>query len=148
VILGLRVLGDVFADALALDLLEALDEREVDAVLVVDEAVRVGHGDDLRAQLRGLFARVDGDVAGAGDHDGLALEALVRGLEHVVGKVAQAVAGGFGSREAAAVGEALAGQHAGEFVRQALVLAEEEADLAAADADVARGLGGVRAGAP
>ncbi len=41
--------------------------------------------------------------------------------------------------------QALAGQHAGEFVADAFVLAEHEADLASAHADVAGGNVGVRA---
>ncbi|CAM5262533.1 hypothetical protein SSTU70S_02686 [Stutzerimonas stutzeri] len=57
-------------------------------------------------------------------------------FEHFLGEVHAAVAGGFRADQAAAVGQALAGQYRGELVGQALVLAEEEADLAAADADV------------
>src|SRR5208337_559772 len=54
-----------------------------------------------------------------------------------------AVAGGFGTNERAAPGQALAGEDAGEFIAQPLVLAEEEADLASAHADVAGGNVGV-----
>jgi hypothetical protein len=61
------------------------------------------------------------------------------------GEVDRAVAGGLGTDQAAAPVQALAGQHAGELVAQLLVLAEQEADLAAADADVAGGDVGVRA---
>ena len=50
-----------------------------------------------------------------------------------------------GRIERAAPVEALAGQHAGELVAEALVLAEHEADLAAAHADVAGGHVGVGA---
>ena len=61
------------------------------------------------------------------------------------GEVDGAVAGRLGADQRAAVGQALAGQHAVEAVGDALVLAEQEADLAAADADVAGRDVGVRA---
>src|SRR5690606_19746255 len=56
--------------------------------------------------------------------------------EHFLGEVDTAIAGGFGADQAAAVGQALAGEHRGELVGQALVLAEEEADFPAAYTDV------------
>src|SRR5699024_10711067 len=65
--------------------------------------------------------------------------------EHVVGEVAQAVARGLRPGQAAAVGQALAGESPGELVAQALVLAEEVADLPAPHADVPGGDVGVRA---
>ena len=52
-------------------------------------------------------------------------------------EVDEAVARGLGARERAAVGEALAGEHALPHVLDALVLAEHEAHLAGARADVA-----------
>ena len=58
--------------------------------------------------------------------------------EHLLGEVADAVARGFGAQGAAAPVTALARERAGELVAQPLVLAEEEADLPAAHADVAR----------
>ena len=104
---------------------------------IVDKAVGVGQGHDLGAQGHRLLGGVLGDVAGAGHDHGLAFEALAAGGEHLLGEVADAVAGGLRAEEAAAPGDALAGQRAGELVTQALVLAEHEADLAAAHADVA-----------
>ena len=55
----------------------------------------------------------------------------------VLGEVAQAVAGGLGAHQGAAVGEALAGQNALVLAGDALVLAVQIADLARAHADVA-----------
>ena len=61
-------------------------------------------------------------------------------VEHLVGEVADAVAGGLGAHERAAVGEMLAGERRGvELVGDALHLAEHIADLAAADADIPGG---------
>ena len=70
---------------------------------------------------------------------------VAAGGEHFLGEVDGAVAGGLGPDQRAAPVQALAGQHAGELVADALVLAEEEADLAAAHADVAGRHVGVRA---
>ena len=74
----------------------------------------------------------------------LAFERVLAGLQHLVGEVDAAVAGGFRTNERAAPVQALAGEHAGELVAQPLVLAEQEADLASAHADVAGGHVGVR----
>ena len=135
----------VLADAAAANFLDLLDAVEVDAVRIVDVTVGIGERDDLRAQLGRLFAGVDGHVAGAGDHDRCAVEALAGRGEHLLGEVAQAVAGGLLARQRTAVGQALAGQHAAVIARQALVLAVEIADLARADADVAGRNVGIRA---
>ena len=140
--------GDILQiglDAGALDLFDLLDDLIVDAVLVHNVAVGVGHGDDLAAQLGGLLVGVGGHIAGAGDHNALALKALAGVGQHLLGEVAQAVAGGLGTGERAAEGDALAGQDAGVLVLQALVLAKQVADLAAADADVTGGHIGIRA---
>src|SRR5262249_13826850 len=93
----------------------------------------------LRAELDRLLNRVDRDVARTGDDAGLALEAVAAALQHVLDEVHAAVAGGLGADEAAAVREAFAGEHAGMTIRDATILAEEVADLASADTDVARG---------
>ena len=71
--------------------------------------------------------------------DGLAVEGLAAGLEHLLGEVDLAVAGGLGPDQRAAPAEALAGENAFPGVGELLPLAEEEADLAAAHADVAGG---------
>ena len=60
---GVRTQSGIFADALALDLLQALHEGNVDAVGIVDVPGGVGHGHDLCAKLLGLFAGVECDVA-------------------------------------------------------------------------------------
>ncbi len=80
-----------------------------------------------------------------GDQAGLAFQGLASGGQHLGGEVDAAVAGGFRTDERAAPVEALAGEHPGELVGEALVLAEEVADLPAAHADVAGGHVGVGA---
>ena len=66
-------------------------------------------------------------------------------LQHLFREVHAAVAGGFRTNQRAAPVQAFAGQHAGELVADAFVLAEHVADLASAHADVAGGNVGVRA---
>ena len=102
----------------------------------MDEAARVRRGHHLRPQLHQLLDRVERDVARAGDDGDLAAELRVARREHVPQEINRAVAGRLGAHLTAAEGEPLAGQHAGEPVRQPHVLAEEVADLARADADV------------
>ena len=134
---GLGVLPDAPAP-LRLECLEPLELVGVDAVRVVDETVRIGRRDHLGAELNQLFDRVDRHVAGAGDDGHLALQAIAAHREHLAHEVDAAVAGGFGADQTAAEREALAGEDAGETVRQALVHAEHVADLAGSDADIAR----------
>ena len=145
VILGGGDVIQVGLDALPLDLLDLLDDLVVDAVLIHDVAVGVAHGNDLAAQLSGLLVGVDSHVAGTGDDYALALEGLAGSLKHLVSKVAQAVAGGLGTGQRTAVAQALAGNHAVKLVADALILAEQIADLTGAHANVAGGHVGVRA---
>ncbi len=90
-----------------------------------------------------LLDRVLGNIAGAGNGGDLTLEALAAGGQHLLGEIDGAIAGGLGTDQGAAVGQALAGEDAVEAVGDALVLAEEVADLAAADPDVTGGDVGV-----
>ena len=143
---GLLVLVGIVADAATASVLQVHDKGQllaVDAVGIVHNAVGVGDGDRLGAEIKQLLDGVLRDVAAAGNQAELAFERVFAGLQHLVGEIHAAVAGGFGTNERAAPGQALAGEHAGEFVAQALVLAEEEADLASAHADVAGGNVGV-----
>ena len=130
----------VDTDACAALLLDVEQHVKVDAVGIIDVALGVAHRDDLAAELGALLRAVLRDVAGAGHDDLLALEAVVsQVLEHFVGEVADAVTGGLRAGERAAVGQALAGEDAAlKAVDDLLVLAVHIADLARADADVAR----------
>src|SRR5699024_3728348 len=130
----------VLVDAAALDLLDLLQQIEVDAVLVDDVAGGVRGGDGDAAELGDLLDRVQRDVARAGDGDAAAVDGGAAGLQHLVGEDRRAVAGGLLAHEGAASVQALAGEHAHLVaVGQALVLAEQEADLAGAHADVTGG---------
>ena len=68
--------------------------------------------------------------------------------QHLRGEVDGAVAGRLGTDQRAAPVQALAGENAGELVADPLVLTEQEADLAAAHADVTGRDVGVRADVP
>ena len=115
------------------------------AVGEFDKAVGIGHGQHLRAQLDGFFGSILRHVAAAGNGNAFVRHAVAFGFEHVVGKINRAVARGFRTDEAAAVGQAFAGEDGCKFVGEFFVLAEQEADFAAAHADVARGNVGIRA---
>ena len=142
---GVGLGGDVLGQTGATDLLDVPEQGDVDAVGIVDVAVGVGDGDDLRAVLLGLLDGVDGDVARAGDADRLPGERLALVLDHVEKEVDGTVTSGLGTGERAAVGEALAGEDAGPLVAETLVLAEHVADLASAGSDVTSGHVGVGA---
>ena len=106
----------------------------------MDIAVRVTESHNLCAQLSGLHAGIGGNIAAAGDDNGLALKGLAVIFEHGVGEVAHAEAGGLGAGKGAAVGDALAGDDAAFIgAGDALELAEEVAHLAGAHADIAGG---------
>jgi len=95
--------------------------------------------------VHGLFADAPGHVAEARAGDGLALDVLALVLEDLLQIVHGAVAGGLRAGQAAAVGKALAGEHAVfPHALETAVLAEQIADLAAAHAHVAGGNVAVR----
>ena len=137
--------GDTLVMTGALLVVNVLEHRVVDAVGVFDPALGVGAGQHLTAKLRNLLDGVNGNVTGAVHDHVLALEAVAVGLQVLVNKVHQAVTGCLGAGKRAAEGQALAGEHAGPFVADALVLTEHVANLAAAYAQVTGGNVGVRA---
>ena len=77
----------ILLDACAADFLDVLDRREIDAVRIVDVAVRVGTGHDLRAKLLCLLDGIDCDVARAGDDDRLACEVDALRRKHILNEV-------------------------------------------------------------
>jgi hypothetical protein len=96
-----------------------------------------------------LLDRVDRHIAGSGDDDPLPVEGIAAGLEDLVGEEHGAVAGGLGPHLGTAPGQPLAGEDPGLVpVRDPLVLAEQEADLPAADPDVPGGDVGVLTDVP
>ncbi len=136
---GHAEVGAHFFQTTATDVLQVHQVRPLlfgQAVREMQGAGRVGQGDDPAAHFHDLLRGVLRHVAGTGNGDALAFEAAAHALEHFLGEVDTAIAGGFGADQAAAVGQALAGEHRGELVGQALVLAEEEADFPAAYTDV------------
>ena len=111
-----------------------------DTVGIVDVAVRASEGDDLRAELSSLLADAPGHVAEAGDRDRLAFDGVVLMLENFAEIIHSAVTGRFGADQGAAEGLTLTGEHAVLIsAADALILAEQVADLTAANADIASG---------
>ena len=119
------------------DFLDLFQQGEIDTGRVVDEAGRITGSD--RSGTTGLqfLDGVDGHIAGAGDDAGFAFQRLPGIGQHLTGEVHRAIAGGFLARQRPAPVQSLAGQHAFVAAGQALVLAEQVADFARANADVA-----------
>jgi len=107
------------------------------AIRIANDAVGIGYCHWLRTQVEQLLDGVLGDVAASGNQAELAFQRILAGLQHFRGEIHAAVAGGFGTNQRAAPVQALAGQHAREFIADALVLSEQEPDLASAYADIA-----------
>ena len=103
---------------------------------VVDVTVRTADGDDLGTQLGGLLRCTPCHIAEAGDGDGLALDVVTVGLQHLVDEVQCAVARSLRTYLGTAPFDALARQHALELVGQFLVLSVEIAYFAGSHADV------------
>src|SRR5690554_1173737 len=136
-VLGVFVEFSVGTDAATFHLFDALESLQVDALLVHDHALGVRAGDHLGTKLVCLFNGVDGHVAGAGNHNGLAVERVAAGFQHFLGEEHGTVAGCFGTGAAAAPVQALAGEYAGLVtVGDALVLAKHVTDFTATNADV------------
>ena len=92
--------------------------------------------------MQGLLADAPRHVAEAGAGDGLALDLFAFVLEDFLQIIHGAVAGRLRTGQAAAVAEALAGEDTVlERALQAAILAEQVADLAAANAHITGGNG-------
>src|SRR5690554_4783619 len=137
-VLGVFVELSVGADPATLHFLDALQGLQVDALLMDDNALGIGAGNDFGAQLVSFLDGVNGYVAGTRNHHGFAFQGVTTGFQHFVGEEHGAVTGGFGTGAAAAPVQALAGKYAGLVpVGDALVLAEQVTDLTTTYADVA-----------
>src|SRR5208283_4512008 len=145
---GFLVLVRILANAAALYVLQFHDPGQlltIDAVGIIDHAVGIGDRDRLRAEVKQLLDGVLRDIAAARYQAGLAIERFFAGLQHFLREVHAAIASGFRTDQRTAPVQPLAGEHAGEFIPDALVLAEQETDLATTHADIAGRNVGVRA---
>src|SRR5215470_6769907 len=97
--------GGVFVNAAAAFVFQPHDPIEffaVDAIGIVDEAIRIGERDHSRAEVKQLLDRVLRNVAAAGDEADFAFEGIVAGLQHFQSKINAAVAGGLRTDQRAA----------------------------------------------
>ena len=98
VILRLFVFFRVIADARAFDIFQMHNVREfflVDAVGVVNEAVRIRHCQHLAAEGDDLFRAVLRDIAAAGNQTFLAAQRIALRGEHFFGEESRAETGRF-----------------------------------------------------
>ena len=111
----------------------------IEAGGIVDVAVGTADGDDFCTKLGSLLGCTPGNIAEAGDGNGLIFQIVALGGEHVLYEIDGTITGGLGTDARAAELQALAGEHALELVCELLIHAEEVADFATAYADVASG---------
>ena len=138
-VLRVRMGRCILLDTCATNFLDLLDRYEINAVRIVDVAIRVGAGHDLRPKLLCLLNRIDRNVARAGDDDRLAREVDALRRKHILHEVQQTVPRCLRTRKAAPVVRTLARQNTRIIrVTDALVLTEEIANLTPADTDIAR----------
>ncbi len=107
-------------------------------------SARIRHRHHPRAELDRLLDRILGDVARTRHRHAHTLDRAPHVLEHLLGEIDGAIAGGLGPNQRTAKAQALAGEHAIRLVGQLFHHAGHETDLAPADTDVARRHIGIR----
>ena len=135
----MRTIGEVILDTAAFDFLDLAQGGKIDPFRIIDKAVGVTGGDDLRAEGLQLLDGVQGYVAGTGDDSGLPGDGLALVGEHFFGDVNHTVTGGFGTGQGTAPADTLAGQYAFPAVGELLVSAVKITDLTAAHTDITGG---------
>ena len=129
----------ILADTPPADVFQLFHIRElfsVNTLGIVDKTGRIRQGNHFRAQVESFFHRILSHITRTRDHTNLSLEGVATAVEHFFSKIDAAIAGSFGADQAAAKGQPLAGEHAGELIGDTLILAEEIADLARAYTDI------------
>lgn len=100
VVLGIWVLLDVFRDSASLDVFQVKNKLKllvINAILVIDNTIRIGQSYDLAAEVVNLLTGILGNVTRSRNGNKLALELLVLGLHHFHSEVHSAVSGGLWS---------------------------------------------------
>src|SRR5581483_5365637 len=136
---GLLELIGIVANEPAPNVLQFHDPGQllaVDPIRVENHAIRIGQGDGFGAEVEQFLDRVLRNVATAGNQAQLAFQRVFAALEHLRGKIHAAIARSLRTNQRTAPIQALAGQHAREFILETLVLAEQVPDFAAADPNV------------
>ena len=128
----------VLGNSSALNFFDFFDGDYVDSVRVVNISVRVGAGDDFRAELLRFLNRVSCHVSGAAHRYDFILQADIFCVQHIFDEVQKSVAGRFRSRQTSAVSQTFSGENRRVVcVTDSLVLSEKVADFTSAHADVA-----------
>ena len=91
-VLGTRNAFCVLLDSRSLDLLDLAENLEVDAVRIIDIAVGVRAGNNLRTELLSLLDRILCDITGTGNDDGLSLQLLAGTLDYLIRDVNETIA--------------------------------------------------------
>ena len=93
VVLGTWNAFCVLLDSRSLDLLDLAENLEVDTVRIIDIAVGVRAGNNLRTELLSLLDRILCDITGTGNDDGLSLQLLAGTLDYLIRDVNETIAG-------------------------------------------------------
>src|ERR1700730_16004355 len=110
----------------------------VDAVRIEDYAIRVGQRNWLRSQIEQLLDRILGNVSAPRDQAELALQRVLPRLQHLGGEIDAAISGCFRTNQRTTPIQALACEHTGELIGQALVLSKQKTDLSSPNSDIPR----------
>ena len=128
---------NVFFNSSAADFLDLADGFDINTILIKDIAIGIAHCHDFATQFGCLDCSIDRHVAGTGNDNGLSFEGSAVCLQDFVGKVADTESGCFRTDQRTAGTDFLAGDDAGEFILQSLVLSEQITDFTSADTDIA-----------
>src|SRR6202022_4668263 len=120
----------------------------IDAVRIEDHAIRVGQRNWLRSKIEQLLHRMLGTVYAPRDQADLTLKRVLPGLEHLGGEIDAAISGCFRTNQRTTPVQALACEHTGELIGQALVLSKQKTDLTPSNSDIARGYIGIGSDVP
>ena len=129
------VLGDPAA-AFILEFHQPGQLFRIDAVGVVDIAVRIAGRHHLGTELRQFLDGELSHIPRTGDRANLAVQAIISMGQHVLQKVDNPITRRLTPDQTAAVGQALPRHHPDPLVHDSLVLTEHETDLTRADTNV------------
>src|SRR5690606_1633144 len=115
------------------------------AFRVMNKSAAVGQGQHFAALFQNLLSSMGCNIAGPGDNNGFAFNAVILVVQHILKEVNSAVAGGLGTKFAAAIFAAFTRQYSFPAIGDPLILTEHITDFTAAHANITRRDIGVRA---
>ena len=128
----------IFLDPCTTHFLDLLECGKVNAVRIIDIAVRIGARHNLRTKFLRLLNGVCSDISSTGDNDCFACEVDSFCRKHILHEVEKTIARRFSTRKTSPVVRTFACQNTRIVgVTNALVLSKKITDLTPADANIA-----------